>query len=74
VKISARLAMIISVLFAAVAFGIAITGLASINEVADPAQRADGWGYICFWAFLGTIGVVFGLLSAWIVRTHKEDE
>ena len=73
-KISARLSMIISAIFAVACFSIAITGFTSVGDIADPARRADGWGYAWFWAFLGMIGIVFGLLSWWIVRTHKEEE
>lgn len=73
VKISAKLAMIISAIFAIACFGVAITGFTSSADIADPALRADGWGYAWFWAFLGMIGIVFGALSYWMVRTSRDE-
>ena len=72
-RISAKLAVIMCALFAVICFGVALTGFSSIGDVADPVQRADGWGFAWFWTFLGFIAVVFGALSAWIVRTHKDE-
>jgi hypothetical protein len=72
-KISAKMTVIMCAIFAAVCFGVAITGFVSSTDIPDPAQRADGFGFAWFWAFLGSIAVVFGGLSVWIIRTHKEE-
>jgi hypothetical protein len=73
-RISAQLTVGIAVLFALVCFGVAITGFSSLGEMTDPVQRADARGFAWFWAFLGTIGVAFGAVSFWIVRTQKDHE
>ncbi len=72
-KISMRLSVILSVVFATICFGVAITGFSSLGDIADPAQRADGQGFAWFWAFLGSVGAAFALLGAWILKTHRED-
>jgi len=66
--------VVIAAIFAVVCFGVAITGFSSIGEMADPVQRADAKGFAWFWAFLGVVGVVFGALSIWIIRTQKTDD
>ena len=66
--------VVIAAIFAVVCFGVAITGFSSIGEMADPVQRADAKGFAWFWAFLGMVGVVFGALSIWIIRTQKTDD
>ena len=66
--------IVIAAIFAVVCFGVAITGFSSIGEMADPVQRADAKGFAWFWAFLGMVGVVFGALSIWIIRTQKTDD
>jgi hypothetical protein len=61
-KISMRLSVILSVIFAAI----------SLGDIADPAQRADGQGFAWFWAFLGAVAAAFALLGMWMLRTHGE--
>ena len=73
-KISAKMSIIFAAIFAGVCFSVAITGFVSSGEIADPVQRADGYGFAWFWTFLGAIGVVFGALSVWILKTQKEEE
>ena len=73
-RISAKLSVIIAAIFAAMCFGVAITGFTSIGEIADPVQRADGLGFAWFWAFLGSIAVAVGAAGFWIVKTHGEDD
>ena len=70
--ISAKLGVVMCAIFAAICFGVAITGFSSLGDIEDPVKRADGWGFAWFWAFLGLVAVVFGVLSAWIVRTHDD--
>jgi hypothetical protein len=71
-KISMRLSVILSVVFAAICFGVAINGFSSLGDISDPAQRADGRGFVLFWAFLGAVGAVFALLGVWLLKTYKE--
>ena len=73
-KISAKMSVIMAAIFAGICFSVAITGFISSGDIADPAQRADGYGFAWFWTFLGVIAVVFGGLGVWIIRTHKEEE
>ena len=71
-NISAKMSVVMAAIFAVVCFGVAITGFTSIGGIEDPVQRADGLGFAWFWTFLGGVAVVFGALSVWIIRTHKE--
>ena len=73
-KISAKMSIVMAAIFAGVCFSVAITGFTSLGDIADPAQRADGWGFAWFWTFLGVVGVAFGAVGVWILRTHKEEE
>ena len=73
-KISAQMSIIIAAVFAVVCYGVALQGYLSLDEIADPQQLSDAKGFALFWAFLGTIGVVFGALGVWIVRTSREEE
>ena len=73
-KITAKMSMIGSAVFAVVCFAVAINGFISLGDVQDPVARSDGYGFAWFWTFLGSIGVLFGGLSYWLIRTHKEDD
>jgi hypothetical protein len=68
------MSIVIAAIFAVICFGVAITGFSAIGEMTDPVQVADAKGFAGFWAFLGTIAVVLGAVSVWIVRTGKDDE
>ena len=72
-KISAQMTVVMSAIFAVVCFGVAITGFLSLGDIADAAQMADAKGFAWFWAFLGSVATVFGLLAWWMVRTQKDD-
>jgi len=72
--ISAKLAVIMCAIFAAMCFGVAITGFTSLGDITDPVKRADGYGFAWFWTFLGFVAVLFGFLSAWIMRAPKDGE
>lgn len=61
-------------IFAAICFGVAITGFNGLDGIMDPVQLADAKGFAWFWAFLGSISVVFGAVGIWIVRTEKDGE
>lgn len=73
-KISAQMALVVSVIFALACFGVAIKGFMAIGDMTDAKQAADSWGFAWFWAFLGAIGAIFGGVSWWMVRTHKDEE
>jgi len=65
--------IVIAAVFALICYGVAITGFVSIGDMTDQAQVADAKGFAWFWAFLGTVAVVLGAVSLWIVRTGGED-
>jgi hypothetical protein len=67
------MALVAAVIFAMVCFGVAIVGFTSLGDITDPAQLADARGFAWFWAFLGSIGVVFGALSLWMLRTQRDE-
>ena len=73
-KISARAATIIAIIFSLACFAVALTGFTSLDEIVDPVQLSNAKGYAWFWVFLGSVGVVFGLLSWWIAGTVRENE
>ncbi len=73
-KISAQLTIVIAAFFALICYGIAIKGFSAIVDMTDPAQIADAKGFAGFWAFLGTVAVVLGAVSLWIVRTSNSGE
>ncbi|HET7764744.1 MAG TPA: hypothetical protein VFK92_06595 [Burkholderiales bacterium] len=72
-QISMRVSVVISVVFAAICFGVAISGFSSLGDIADPAQRADGQGFAWFWTFLGVVAAAFALLGYGILKTYKQD-
>ncbi len=71
-KITAKLSVILSAVFAGICFTVAITGFTSLGDITDPAQRADSVGFAWFWAFLGIVAIAFGAVGVWLVRTYKE--
>lgn len=73
-KISAKFAAFFSIVFATICLGFAITGFTSLGEITDPVQASDARGYAWFWSFLAGVGIVFGLLSWWMVRTQTDEE
>ena len=73
-KVTAKMSIVIAAIFAVVCFSVAINGFVSSGDIADPAQRDDGYGFAWFWTFLGVVGVVFGAVGVWILRTEKEEE
>jgi len=73
-KVTAKVSIVLAAIFAAICFGVALTGFSSLGEIADPVQRADAKGFAWFWAFLGFIGITFGGVGVWLVRTHTDSE
>jgi hypothetical protein len=74
VKITAKASVFLSAIFAAICFSVAIVGFSSLNEIADPVQKADATGFAWFWTFLGCVALACGAMGIWIARTHKEPE
>ena len=73
-KITAQFSVVMAAIFSAICFGIAITGFNALGGITDPVQLADAKGFAWFWAFLGSVSVVFGAVGIWIVRTEKDSE
>lgn len=73
-RITATLAALFSMVFAAVCFAFALTGFTSLGAITDPVQATDARGFAWFWSFLASVGVVFGLLSWWMARTQRYPE
>ena len=72
-KVSAGLAAILAVVFAAFCMGFAITGFNQLREITDAQQASDARGFAWFWTFLAAVAIVFGALSWWIAKTHKDE-
>ncbi|HXI37471.1 MAG TPA: hypothetical protein VNH80_11220 [Burkholderiales bacterium] len=73
-KITANVAAILGLIFAAVCFAVVIHGYYGLGDIADPQQLADAKGFMMFWAFLGAIGVASGAGSWWLIRKQAEDD
>ncbi|HET7526163.1 MAG TPA: hypothetical protein VFK10_09505 [Burkholderiaceae bacterium] len=73
-KITAQMSVIIAAIFALVCFGVAISGFASLGDIADAQQLADAKGFAWFWAFLGAVGVLFGVIGVWLVKTSSHGD
>ena len=73
-KITAQFSVVIAAIFAAICFGVAITGFNALDSITDPVQLSDAKGFAWFWAFLGSVSVVFGAVGIWLVRTQKDGE
>ena len=63
-----------SIVFATICLGFAITGFTSLEDITDPVQASDARGFAWFWSFLAGVGVVFGLLSWWMASSHRDEE
>jgi hypothetical protein len=70
VKISAALAMWLCVVFALLCFGVSYSGFAALDTMSGAEERELSSGYAWFWAFLGAVAAVFGVLS-WMIKTGK---
>jgi hypothetical protein len=69
-KISAAIAMWGCVVFALVCYGAAFTAFSALGTIADPGEHDASVGYGWFWAFLGLVATVFGVLS-WMMKTGR---
>ena len=66
--------MVISVIFAVICLGVAITGFTSLGDISNPTEAADARGFAWFWTFLGGVAIALGLLAWWVARTTKYDD
>ena len=64
------MAMWMCAIFALVCFSVAGTGFFAIGEMTDASERELSAGYAWFWAFLGAVASVFGVLS-WMMTTGR---
>ena len=71
-KISAQFTLWGSAAFAVFCLAYALSGLSSLDGMADDAARADARGFALFWLFLGVVGVVMAIVSWWMVRHSDE--
>jgi phosphotransferase system glucose/maltose/N-acetylglucosamine-specific IIC component len=69
-KISAVMAMWMCAVFGLVCFGFAVNGFTALPSITNPEDRDLTIGYAWFWAFLGGVAVVFGVLS-WMIKEGK---
>jgi len=67
-KLSLQMSIGFASVFALVCFAVVASGLLSLSDITDAAERADARGYVGFWAFLGSIGVVVAVASWWLTR------
>ena len=69
-KISATVAIWMCAVFALVCYGVAYTAFSGLQLLVDVTDREVTVGYAWFWAFLGFIATLFGVLS-WMIREGK---
>ena len=69
-KITAVASMWLCLLFALACLGVAYDGFLATSAITDPAEREMSLGYAGFWAFLGCVAMVFGVLS-WMIKDGK---
>lgn len=71
-KITARIAIILSAIFGIACFAVAYKGFSSLGGIADPTVLKDSKGFAWFWVFLGCVISGIAALSWWITSTEKE--
>jgi len=72
-NLSAKLGVGMSVFFTLFCLGFAFSGFLSIGELTDAKLRSDALGFAWFWTFLAAVGVLFAILSWWIMRAPQPD-
>ena len=72
-KISAMMAMWMCAVFALICFGVAFSGFSALASLTDETEREMSQGYAWFWTFLGTVAVLFGVLS-WMIKEGRFGE
>jgi hypothetical protein len=69
-KISAIASMYMCAVFALLSFFAAWKSFTALERLTDVAEREMASGYGWFWMFLGTVALVFGVLS-WAIAKGK---
>lgn len=72
-KITAKLSVVLAAIFASICYGVALQGFMALGTL-EGQVRDDALGFAWFWAFLGTVAVVFGAIGVWLVQTGKEED
>lgn len=73
-KLSLQATVVIGIVFAIASLGVAITGFASLSDIADPDRLADAKGFAWFWTFLACVALAFAALAAWMSRGNRKSE
>ena len=64
------MAMWMCAIFGLVCFSFAANGFIALPSITSAEDRELTLGYAWFWAFLGGVAVVFGVLS-WMIKNGK---
>lgn len=67
-KITIQATVVISAVFAAICFAVAVYLFNSLREMTDAKAVADTQGFAWFWTLLGAIATVCGGAAWWILR------
>lgn len=70
-KLSASITLWLSLVFALICLGYAVYGWIEIGSMPNGTARDDAQGFVYFYVFLGTIGLVLAAVSWWMVRTDE---
>jgi hypothetical protein len=73
-KLTAKVAVVLSALFSLACLSVAIHGFMSLGDITDATQRSDAVGFAWYWAFLGLVAAAFMVLGYWLVKTQQEDD
>lgn len=69
-KLTARISILLSAVFAIACFVAAYKGFTSLGGMTDPIQIRDSKGFAGFWTFMGSLILGIAALSWW--ATEKE--
>jgi hypothetical protein len=61
------------VAFALLCFSVSYGGFSALSTLTDAEERELSLGYAWYWAFLGAVATVFGVLS-WMIKQGKFGE
>jgi hypothetical protein len=67
-KLSAQMTFWMSLAFATFCIVYGVDGYLSAQDMAAGAERDDANGYVWFWLFLGTIGIILAVVSWLMVK------
>jgi hypothetical protein len=72
-QISAKVAALFSLVFAAMCFWFAIDAFTALPD-ADPQQVSGGESFAWFWSFLAVVGVAIAWVSWRVSQTQMRDD